>query len=146
MSSDSEALVRRWFEEVWNQGREAAIDEMLAGHSVVHGLGGDLDGPAGFKQFQRAYRSASPDMHLHLDAIVSNGDTVAARWSGTGTHRGPGLGFEATGRHVQFTGMTFIRVEEGRFVEGWNSMDQLGLLQQLGVVNLPAVAVDAGSV
>jgi predicted ester cyclase len=55
------------------------------------------------------------------------------------------LGFEATGRHVQFTGMTFIRVEEGRFVEGWNSMDQLGLLQQLGVVNLPAAAVDAGS-
>jgi predicted ester cyclase len=62
---------------------------------------------------------------------------VAARWSGTGTHRGDGLGFPATGRQVEFHGMTIVRVEQGKLVEGWNVFDQLGMLQQLGVVSLP---------
>lgn len=137
MSTENKALVRRWFEEVWNKGRAAAIDEMLASETVVHGLGTDLHGPAGFKPFHTAYRNAFPDVRIQIDDIVAEGDTVAARWSGTGTHRGDGLGFKATGRHVHFAGMLFVRVERGELVEGWNNFDQLGMLQQLGVVNLP---------
>jgi steroid delta-isomerase-like uncharacterized protein len=137
MSTEHKALVRRWFDEVWSNGRAAMIDEMLMEQATVHGLGPDLHGPAGFKPFHAAYRNAFPDITIRIDDIVSEGDIVAARWSGTGTHRGDGLGFAATGRNVQFHGMIFVRVERGKMAEGWNSFDQLGLLQQLGVVNLP---------
>lgn len=138
MSSDNKALVHRWFEEVWNNGRSAAIDEMMAAGCVVHGLGPDLQGPEGFKPFQNSYRDAFPDVKLKVDDLVSEGNIVAARWSGTGTHRGSGLGFAATGRKVNFTGMVFVRIENGKLVEGWNNFDQLGMLQQLGVGAVPA--------
>ena len=140
MSLENKTLVRRWFEEVWNQGRVAGIDEMLANHAIVHGLGPDLHGAAEFKQFHSAYRNAYPDVVIHVDDLVAEGDVVAVRWSASGTHRGDGLGFPATGRHVRFTGMVFIRVEAGKLVEGWNNFDQLGMFQQLGVVSLPSVA------
>ena len=138
MSSDNKALVHRWFEEVWNKGRAAAIDEMMATRCVVHGLGPDLHGPEGFKPFHTSYRDAFPDVKVKIDDVVSEGNIVAARWSGTGTHRGNGLGFPATGRPVNFTGMLFVRIDNGKLVEGWNNFDQLGMLQQLGIVALPA--------
>jgi len=137
MSSENKALLRRWFDEVWNSGRVEAIDELLSSDAVIHGLGADTRGPDGFKPFHAAYRSAFPDVALRIDEIVAEGNIVALRWSGTGTHRGAGLGFDATGRRVQFSGMVFARVENGRFVEGWNNFDQLGMLQQLGVSSVP---------
>ena len=138
MSTENKLLVRRWFEEVWNKGRADAIDEMLATDAVVHGLGSGVTGPAEFKAFHSAYRNAFPDVTIRIDDIVAEGDIVAARWSGTGTHRGGGLGFAATGRGIQFSGMLFVRVQNGRLVEGWNNFDQLGMLQQLGAVTLPS--------
>jgi steroid delta-isomerase-like uncharacterized protein len=130
MSSDNKALVHRWFEEVWNK----AIDELSAARCVVHGLGPDLHGPDEFKPFHTSYRDAFPDLKVKIDDIVGEGSIVAARWSATGTHRGNGLGFSATGRSVDFTGMVFVRIENGQLVEGWNNFDQLGMLQQLGIV------------
>ncbi len=138
MSIENKTLVRRWFEEVWNKGRVAAIDEMLASHTAIHGLGNDLRGPADFKRFHSAYRNAYPDVAIQIDDLVAEGDTVAVRWSASGTHQGDGLGFPATGRHVRFSGMVFVRIEKGKLVEGWNNFDQLGMLQQLGVVSLPS--------
>jgi steroid delta-isomerase-like uncharacterized protein len=138
MSADNKALVRRWFEEVWNKGRAGAINEMIADHSMVYGLGADLRGPEAFKPFHTAFRSAFPDIHVELDEIIAEGDRVAARWTATGTHQGDGLGFPATGRKVRFTGMSFLQTEGDRFVAGWNNFDQLGMLQQLGIVDAPA--------
>jgi steroid delta-isomerase-like uncharacterized protein len=135
--SENKALARRWFEEVWNSGRAAAVDEMLAPTAVVRGLGADLVGPAAFKQFHAAYREAFPDVRLRVDAVVEENDVLAVRWSGQGTHQGNSLGFAATGMPCRFTGVTFMRVENGKFVEGWNVFDELGMLRQLGVTNLP---------
>ncbi len=138
MSAENKTLVRRWFDEVWNKGRAAAIDELLASHAVVHGLGAvDLQGSAGFKPFHAAYLGAFPDLNIQIDDVIAEGDIVAVRWSCTGTHRGDGLGFAATGKRAHFSGMTFVRVAGGKLIEGWNSFDQLGMLQQLGVVDLP---------
>jgi steroid delta-isomerase-like uncharacterized protein len=137
MSTENKLLVRRWFEEVWNKGREAAIDELLATNCLVHGLGNDIKGPEDFKRFHSAYRNAFPDIKIQIDQIVTEGNIVAASWSGTGTHRGDGLGFAATNRQVRFNGMSFVRIEQGKLVEGWNSFDQLGMFQQIGVVRLP---------
>jgi steroid delta-isomerase-like uncharacterized protein len=137
MSAETKTLVRRWFEEVWNKGRVAAIDELLAPNGVVHGLGEDMQGAAAFKPFHAAYRDAFPDVKIELEDLIAEEDKVAFRWSATATHKGNGLNFAATNRPVRFSGMGIIRVENGKLVEGWNIFDQLGMMQQLGVVNLP---------
>ena len=137
MSEDIKGLVRRWFDEVWTEGRVASIDALMAPSCVVHGLGKEMRGPEAFKPFHSAYRSAFPDVKINVDHMVAEGDIVAARWSGTGTHGGDGLGFPATGRQVQLSGMTFVRIQNGKLVEGWNVFDQLGMLQQLDIVKLP---------
>lgn len=135
MSEQNKTLVRRWFEQVWNKGRAESIDELLSERSVVHGLGADLRGPAGFKPFHAAYRDAFPDLALQIEHMLADDDLVAVHWSATATHSGGGLGFAATGKRVSFSGMTLIRVEGNKLIEGWNSFDQLGMLQQLGVVS-----------
>jgi predicted ester cyclase len=84
------------------------------------------------------HRNAFPDVRITVDQSVSEGDLVAVRWSGTGTHKGDGLGLPATNRPAQFTGMTFVRVQNGKLVEGWNIFDQLAMFTQLGIVQLPA--------
>jgi steroid delta-isomerase-like uncharacterized protein len=134
MSSANKALLVKWFEEVWNHGRTEAIDGMMAPDAVVHGLSPTPQGPEQFKTFHRTFRDAFPDIAVGVDDLVAEGDLVAARWSATATHRGNGLGFAATNRPVQFTGMVFARIENGKLVEGWNSFDQLGMMAQLGMV------------
>jgi steroid delta-isomerase-like uncharacterized protein len=138
MVSENKALVTRWFDEVWNKGRAEAIDEMMAPDCVVHGLSGDvMRGPEQFKAFHAAYREAFPDVQITLDEIVGEGEIVAARWSGAGTHQGNSLGFMATHRRATFSGMTFARLQNGKLVAGWNVFDQLGMLHQLGAIALP---------
>jgi steroid delta-isomerase-like uncharacterized protein len=136
---ENKALVRRWFEEVWNKGRVAAIDEILASDAVLHGLvSDDVPGVAGFKRLHAAFRNAFPDMVEQIDDMAAEGDIVAVRWSGTGTHRGEILGVAATGRRVRFNGMDFVRFKQDKVVEGWTVFDHLTFLQQLGVTNLSA--------
>ena len=137
MSADNKALLTRWFDEVWNQGRAATIDELLTEDSVVYGLGPALRGVEEFKTFHANYRNAFPDITIQIDDMVAEGDMIAVRWSASGTHRGDGLGFGATGREARFSGMLVARARDGKLLEGWNSFDQLGMLNQLGVVALP---------
>ena len=137
MANQGAALVHRWFDEVWTQGKAASIDELMSPGCVVHGLNSGTLDRNGFKEFHRNYCDAFPDVRITVEQTVSEGDMVAVRWSGTGTHKGAGLGFPATNKPARFTGMTFVRVQNGKLVEGWNVFDQLGMLTQLGVVSLP---------
>src|SRR5581483_9240549 len=82
VSEQNIAVVRRWFEEVWNQGRESSIDELFPADSVAHGLGDseqDVHGPDEFKRFVANIRGALPDTHISVDDILANGDRVAVR-------------------------------------------------------------------
>lgn len=138
--ADPKSVVHRWFNEVWNSGREAGIDEMFAPDGVAHGLGqgeADVRGPDGFKAFWRNIRAALPDVQIHIRDMVVEGERVAARVVLEGTHVGDGLGAKATNRRVQVAGIVMVRLVDGRIVEGWNSWDQLGLLQQLGALPSP---------
>ena len=137
MSDQNKAVVRRWFEEVWNQGCEASIDELFPAEGVAHGLGDseqDVHGPGEFKIFVANIRGAIPDTHISIDDIFSDGDRVAVRITLRGTHTGNGLGVPPTGRRVSIQGIIIVRLVEGRITEGWNSYDQLGLLRQTGVL------------
>ena len=135
----NKALVRRWFEEVWNQGREDTIDELFAANGIGYGLGdtdAPLRGPREFKSFVRNLRGALPDMRMTIEDILAADDKVTVRITVDGTHEGPQLGVAPTHRRVRIAGLVVIRIANGQIVEGWNSWDQLGLLRQIGA--LPA--------
>ena len=141
-SSDNVALVRRWFEEVWNKGRAEAIDELFDEEGLAHGLadetGAPLRGPANFRVFHSRFREAFPGVEVIVDDAISEGDRVAARCTVRGRHEGGTLGFAATQRAVEFTGMTFARVRGGKIVEAWNNFDFMSMFQQLGALRLEA--------
>lgn len=133
---ENKALMRRWFEEVWNQGRADAIDEMLAPDAVCHGLSADaarpLTGPADFRPFHEVFRGAFPDTTVTVEDVIAEGDKVVARCSVRGKHAGDHLGVAATNAEVEFTGIGIGRVKDGKFAETWNNFDFLTLNQQIG--------------
>jgi len=140
MSEANKALIHRWFEKVWNQGNEAAIDELFAPTGVAHGLGDtevDLHGPAGFKPFYQNLKGGFPDLRITVEDVVAEGDKVMARIRAEGSHRGANLGVPATGRRICIAGIVVVRISGGQIVEGWNSWDQLGLLRQIGALPAP---------
>ena len=142
MSKENDALIRRWFEEVWNKGRAEAIDELFAADGVAHGLegtaGGELRGPADFKVFHQRFRDSFPDFEVVVEDTVSEGDRVAARCTVRGRHQGDALGIAATGQQVEFGGICIVRVSQGQIVEAWNNFDFMSMYQQLGALRLHA--------
>jgi predicted ester cyclase len=118
MSEENKATVRRLMDEVWNQGNLDAIDESLAPDFVNHdappGLPSDREG---FKQLAVMYKAAFPDMHLHVEDQLAEGDMVVSRWSAHGTHQGELMGIAPTGKEVTVTGIDIDRFEGGQIVE-----------------------------
>jgi predicted ester cyclase len=141
MFEQNKALLRRWFQEVWNEGKETTIDELFIPDGVAHGLskesGKQLQGPAAFKPFWRAFRSAFPDIRVTVEELIAEGDLAVARCIVRGAHTGHGLGFAPTHCSVEFSGVTIIRVRDGKIVEGWNNFDFLALYQQIGLIPTP---------
>ena len=141
MQDDAAAVLVRWFEEVWNQGRYEAVDELVASHAIAFGLSEtdrDLHGPSELRMFVRNMRQALPDVRIEIEDTATQQQTVAARVVLKGTHLGHGLGVPPTGNAVKVHGIVMVRIEHGKIVEGWNSWDQLGLLRQIGAIARPA--------
>jgi len=140
MSSTPDAVVRSWFEELWNQGNEDAIERLFAANGIAHGLpspdGQALRGPEAYRPFYRSFREAFPDVRVVVVRTVTEGELVTAHCHVTGTHRGDSLG-KASGKPVDFWGMTMVRVRDGQIVEAWNNFDFLSFYQQIGM--LPAL-------
>jgi predicted ester cyclase len=93
---------------------------------------GPIRGPVEFKEKQYVpFVSAFPDLRVVVEATLAQGDEVVARWCATGTHLGDGLGFPPTGQPVTFRGMSWIRVRDGTFVEGWQSSNIADVIRGL---------------
>ena len=135
---ENKALIRRWFEEVWNKGRADAIEEMLAEDAVVHGLSEDaakpLRGPTGFLPFHTQFREAFPNVEVICEDTIAEGDKVAVRCSVRGKHVGDSLGFKATQATAEFDGIAIVRVKDGKLVEAWNNFDFMRMYKQLGAM------------
>jgi len=132
---ENKALVRRAFEEVWNQGKLDVIDEIFAADFVYHIAGSpDIHGPDGEKQFVTMHRTAFPDIKFTVEDWIAEGDKVVTRWTFTGTHKGELMGISPTGVQVTMTGISIGRIAGGKIVEVWGNADSLGMLQQLGAV------------
>jgi steroid delta-isomerase-like uncharacterized protein len=134
-------IVRRLAEEPWS-GSLAAIDELVSPDYIGYDPSQPQPsrGPAGVKEFTQQYLSAFPDGNVTVDEQIAEGDTVATRWTGRGTHRGGLLGIPPTGKEVTVSGITISRLKDGKVVEEWTIWDTLGMLQQLGAVEAPAAA------
>jgi predicted ester cyclase len=135
--SPNKALVVRWFEEVWNKGRAEAIDEMLAPDAPMHGFGEPMVGPAGFKPFHARFCCALSGRRVVAEDLIEEDGKVACRIAVTAQHTGDGLGVGCSMRDVSVGGMAIARIQDGMIVEGWNVLDELGLLVQVGAVRLP---------
>jgi steroid delta-isomerase-like uncharacterized protein len=132
-------LIRQWFKEVWNQGREATIDDLCSPEAVGHGQtpdGSDIVGPDHFRQFWKAFRAAFTSIHVEIHQTIEEGEMVIARWTIKMQHTGPFLGIAPTAKPITATGMSMMRFVDGKIVEAWDNYDQLALMTQLGAFSL----------
>jgi steroid delta-isomerase-like uncharacterized protein len=128
------ALMRRWFKEVWNEGRVQTIYDLMAENVI--GIGQDAPGieirsPADFVALYNRLRGAFPNIKFTLEDIFGVDDKVVVRWSAVMTHTGDHLGIPATNKPVRITGITIAQIEKGKITRGWDNWDQLAMAQQL---------------
>jgi steroid delta-isomerase-like uncharacterized protein len=133
-TEDNKAVIRRFQEEVFSQGKLTVVDEFCPPNFIYHTPIGPIHGLEGFKQFANMYRTAFPDLQVPIEDMIAEADKVVARWTARGTHKGDLMGIPPTGKQVTVPGIVIGRFEGGKFVEGWVEFDALGMMQQLGVV------------
>lgn len=138
MIDHMKAMTRRLYQEGISQGNLAVVDELVAVDAIDHeGMPGMPPGVEGLKALIGVLRGAFPDLPFTPDDRVAEGDKIVARLTVTGTHRGEFMGKPPTGRSVSFSAIDIIRFENGKMKEHWGQDDQLGLMQQLGVIPTP---------
>jgi predicted ester cyclase len=124
-------VVRRFFDELWTQGRLEVADELMAPEHTHHLSGNELGGPQEVKELVAFLRGAFPDLRFIVEDEVVAGDKVVVRWTAVGTHLGEFGGIPPTGRIVTWTGIDLARLQDHRIVELWGNNDGLGLEEQL---------------
>ena len=128
------ALMRKWFDDVWNHGDFQIVRDRMAQHAVGQGQNDrsePLTGPDEFIAFATRIRAAFPDIRLKVEDIFGAGDRVAVRWTAVMTHTGHGLDIAPTNLPVQTNGITIVQIVNGAVAAGWDCWDQAGMMQQL---------------
>jgi steroid delta-isomerase-like uncharacterized protein len=131
---------RRYVEEVWKDENLGIADEVFAEKYLSHQSDGTVleRGPDDVKKFVMEYRSAFSDIEDTVDDMIGEGDRVVNRWTLHVTHTGEFRGIPATGKRITITGIGIFRFsDDGKVIESWDSLDQLGMLHQLGVITEP---------
>jgi len=133
-TEENKAMIRRVWEEVFNKGDLAVADEIMATNYVYHGSGGqEFKGPEGFKQLITMFRTAFPDLRITVEDMFAEGDKVAHRATIRGTHKGDFMGIAPTGKQVTIAAIVISRFVGGKEVEAWANLDQLAMMQQMGI-------------
>ena len=137
-AEQNKAIIRRWIEEAWNQGKVELADEFYAADFTA--IDADdpervLQGPADIKEYFMRLRGAFPDIHFTIDQLFAEGDKVVGSFTIRGTHQGYYGAIAPTGKKVVFKAVDIWRFANGRIAERCiASIDRLGLLQQLGAI------------
>jgi steroid delta-isomerase-like uncharacterized protein len=142
VSDANKALVLRLIEGVWDRGDFALVDELIAvdyfGHASTPA--DEAHGQEGYRRFHAALRTAFPNLRSTVEDQIAEGDRVVTRWTCRATHTGEFRGIPPTGKKGCVSGITIDRIAYGKVVECWTNADDLGLLQQLGVLPAPEQA------
>jgi steroid delta-isomerase-like uncharacterized protein len=136
LAERNKELVLRAVEQVWNGGNYSNLGDFLAPDFVVHtGVPGvELRGHDAARQFYSLLRKAFPDLHFTIETQVAEGDTVVTHCTMRGTHKGEFKGIAPTGKKISVKSVDIDRLVNGKVVECWGHLDELGLLQQIGAV------------
>jgi predicted SnoaL-like aldol condensation-catalyzing enzyme len=140
MSNETnKALTRRFYEQVLNGRRVGVLDEIAAaGYDEHDPLPGQGEGREGLKhRVTMLVEGLAPT--FTVEDLVAEGDRVVVRWTNSGRHVGDFLGAPPTDRPYAIAGIDIYRVEDGRLAEHWHVVDQLSMLQQLGMLPTPEV-------
>jgi predicted ester cyclase len=123
-AEENKTLVRREQEELWNHSGDLdAAEELFAA--------GEAEAA---KQQAADFRRGFPDVTSTVEDLIAEGDKVVARWRSRATHRGDYMGIAPSGKEVEFTGISFYRIEGNKIAESWSVEDQFGLMRQIGAV------------
>jgi steroid delta-isomerase-like uncharacterized protein len=137
---ENKAIVRRFFEEVINEGNLDRADEFVTDNYVEHQELPGAEGREGIgiaKAFLSMMRGAFPDFRFEVEDVIAEGDRVAARVSVSGTHLGEMMGLAPTGKKVKTSGIEVFRLERGKMAEHWATFAALDMMQQIGMVPVP---------
>ena len=125
-------LMRRWFQEVWNERREDTVDALCRPDVLCYGLGDEIVGFEGFKAGWRGILATFDDFRIDVDEMIVRGDLVASRLTLSGIHVGPGLGVTPSGKRLSFAAHNFTQWRGGQVVAGWNVIDMASAYRQIG--------------
>ncbi len=129
------AVIRRFYDELWNGWDLTVADEIVAPDLRFRGsLGTSLAGIEAFKGYVEQVREAFPDWHNRVDELIAEGDKVVARMTWSGTHRGELLGIAPTGRRVTYVGAAIFRLADAKIQDAWIVGDTQELWRALGAV------------
>src|SRR5215212_1007381 len=145
VSEANKVLVRRHFEEIFNRKNLEVCDEMMAEDYVEHAAApfsesapGRVDGPQAMRQSAEWLLAQFPDLHMTIEAIVAERDTVAVRILSEGTNLGPLNGVvPPTGKRFIARQSHWYRVADGKLAEHWATREDLPTMLQLGIVQAP---------
>lgn len=143
--NDNKEIVRRYYEEAFNESRTDLLDELIAEDVVNHDPLSDetltpeeAGGFEGFRRHVEVAHEAFPDATVTIHDMIAEADRVAARFTFEGTHEGRFAGIEPTGNRFSGTNMVFYRIEDGKIVERWLETDNVEMLRQLDASEMPA--------
>lgn len=125
-------VANEWFERLWNKRDESAINELMApdAKGMLEG-GTEFVGPEEFRGFYRTLVTVFPDVSIELRDVIEEGEKACVIWAAKGTHKGEGLGLQPTGQPHTFAGITWLRVVDGKIVNGGDHWDLGGLMGRM---------------
>jgi predicted ester cyclase len=143
-SEENKALMHRFYEEWVHPGNLDVVDEIIAPDCPLY-FGGTFmgTGPEAFKQGRAMMYAGFPDLRWTIEEIIAEGETVAERLTGRGTHQGEFMGVPRTGTRVEIAAVAMVHIREGKIAEMRGAPDMLGLMQQIGAVPAPGQAEEA---
>ncbi|WP_255196661.1 ester cyclase [Halorarius litoreus] len=133
-------MSERFTAEVFNERDLDALDELCAADCVVHDVPGETEikGIDAYRAYMKSVLDGFSDLKAETAFCFGQDDLVCTRTNFSGTHDGEFMGIPATDRSVEISGTTIARYEDGKMVESWSNLDTLGLLTQVGVVDMPS--------
>ena len=132
----NEQVIKKYFEEAWNNGKLEVLDEIISPDYVNHnpGMPNPLPGPEGLKPIIEGIRKAFPDLKYVIENMIISDDQIAVHTTMHGTHKGDFFGLAPTNKVIKVSQMQIERIENNQIVEHWRVTDELTLLRQLGQI------------
>jgi steroid delta-isomerase-like uncharacterized protein len=136
MSMENKTIVRRLYEEVWNERKLKVVDELLsASHALQDpNVSGSQVGPAGYKRTVTELTTGFPDLCFTIEDVIAEGEKVVACWTFAGTHQGVYREIPATGKKISVEGITIHHIRKGKILDSYTRWDALGLMRQIGAI------------